>query len=223
MTSTDVGVIGKKNAIFTVSVALTAIAAVAVAARLPFLQSGGRAATVTAAIFLYLPILIIRKNLDLTKYGASWGGGLRSLAETVILAAVTLFPFYFVFFQIFEPVGWVCSAPQNTFRLVFIQVALVSIPEEFFFRGWLQTDLEENLGRRWKILGAELGPGWLIATLLFGAAHIAADFTPDRLLVFFPGLLFGWLRARTKSIAFPVVLHTLYNVTFIIAQKSISI
>jgi membrane protease YdiL (CAAX protease family) len=34
----------------------------------------------------------------------------------------------------------------------------------------------------------------------------------QRLAVFFPALLFGWLRARTRGIGAPVLFHALCNI-----------
>ena len=45
-----------------------------------------------------------------------------------------------------------------------------------------------------------------MTSALFALGHVATEFHPNRLGVFFPSLLFGWLRARTGGIGAAVVL-----------------
>ena len=96
--------------------------------------------------------------------------------------------------------------------MLFIQVILVAIPEEWFYRGYLQQRFDEAWRPRWRILGATLGWGWLLASVLFALGHLVLDPRPSRLAVFFPSLLFGWLRARTGSILAPALFHAVSNV-----------
>ena len=55
-------------------------------------------------------------------------------------------------------------------------------------------------------------PGWLVAAAIFAAGHLATVHMPTRLAVFFPALLFGWLRARTGGIGASLTFHMLCNV-----------
>jgi hypothetical protein len=41
--------------------------------------------------------------------------------------------------------------------------------------------------------------------------HLLTEIHPSRLAVFFPALLFGWLRARTSGVGAPLALHALFN------------
>jgi membrane protease YdiL (CAAX protease family) len=61
------------------------------------------------------------------------------------------------------------------------------------------------------VLGAALGPGILVASALFAVGHLLTEVKPDRLAVFFPALVFGWLRARTGSIGAGVLFHAACN------------
>jgi len=210
----------KNNAALVTVVACLAVVAVAVGVHTPFLQTGGRAAILAAAIFLYLPAAFVWKSNRPEKYGLALGNIKKSSLETLLLAVAVSAPFYLLFFALFPPQGWTGVLSGNIFKLILIQLAVVAFPEEFFFRGWVQSELDEAWGRRWKLPGARLGPGWLVASLLFMAAHVAVEPTVMRTLVFFPGLLFGWLRARTSSVLYPTLLHAVFNITFIIAQKA---
>lgn len=91
---------------------------------------------------------------------------------------------------------------------VLLQTLLIALPEEFFYRGYLQRRLDESRGRR----GMKLGPLFitqnnLIVSVIFAIGHFVIGLSPARLAVFFPSLLFGILRDRTNGIAAPVAFH----------------
>jgi hypothetical protein len=101
--------------------------------------------------------------------------------------------------------------PDRFALLALVQLLVVALPEEMFYRGWMQTAWARGApGRGVTVLGARLGAGFLWTQLLFAAGHLVV-LQPWRLATFFPGLLFGWLRERTGSVAAPVVLHALSN------------
>lgn len=87
----------------------------------------------------------------------------------------------------------------------------VALPEEAFFRGYLQTSLKE----RWK--GAvSLGPvelDWpiVVSSVVFAIGHLATSPHPSRLAVFFPSLLFGIVRRKSGGIGAAVFLHAECN------------
>jgi membrane protease YdiL (CAAX protease family) len=87
---------------------------------------------------------------------------------------------------------------------------LVALPEEVFFRAYIQSRWDFTCGKPWHFLGAAWGPGLAIQAVLFAACHLATgDWT--RLRVFFFGLLAGWLRARSASVLGPAVYHAVAN------------
>jgi membrane protease YdiL (CAAX protease family) len=101
--------------------------------------------------------------------------------------------------------------PDRLALLAPVQLVVVALPEEMFYRGWMQTAwARRDPARGVTVLGARLGAGFLWTQLLFAAGHLVV-LQPWRLGTFLPGLLFGWLRERTGSVAAPVVLHALSN------------
>lgn len=92
-----------------------------------------------------------------------------------------------------------------------VHLGLVALPEEWFFRGYLQARLDRRLGTPWRLFGASIGPGLLWSALAFALLHPILIPGFHRLLVFFPALLFGWLRARTGALGAPVVVHAASN------------
>lgn len=101
--------------------------------------------------------------------------------------------------------------PDDFAHEVFVQVLLIGLPEEVFFRGYLQGQLDRMSDRRWSVLGARVGIGWPLAAALFALCHLFSG-GPTRLITFFPGLLYGWLRARTGNVWIPGLYHAASNV-----------
>jgi len=86
----------------------------------------------------------------------------------------------------------------------------VAVPEEAFFRGYLQTRWNLALGKHWAVFGARVGPGLFVQAVTFAACHaLTGDWTRAR--VFFFALLVGWLRERCDSILAPAVYHASAN------------
>lgn len=95
--------------------------------------------------------------------------------------------------------------------VVVYHLFLVAFPEELFFRGWLQNRLNAIATRPWKIFGVPLGWSWLVTALLFAFAHSLIAFQWWHFSIFFPALVFGWLREKTGSITAPILFHALSN------------
>ena len=110
--------------------------------------------------------------------------------------------------------GWSRASfhlPGRVLELALVQIAVIAVPEELFFRGYLFVRLEERWPSRARLFGAQVGPALLLSAAFFALGHVLVDFDPQRLAVFFPGLVFGWMRARTGSIAAGVLFHALCN------------
>jgi membrane protease YdiL (CAAX protease family) len=100
--------------------------------------------------------------------------------------------------------------------LAFGHLLVVALPEEAFFRGYLQSALDERMPPRVTLGGARLGPALLISSAIFALGHWLSVPDVGRFAVFFPSLLFGWLRAKTGGIGASVVCHALCNVYVIV-------
>jgi membrane protease YdiL (CAAX protease family) len=103
---------------------------------------------------------------------------------------------------------------------VLVQLLVVALPEELFYRGWMQTSWAATApGKSTRLLGATLGAGFLWTQVLFALGHLVA-FHAWRLGTFFPGLLFGWVRARSGSLVAPIIVHALSNVFLAVLEAS---
>lgn len=113
-----------------------------------------------------------------------------------------------------EPVAQPVHAPRSLWwllQLLWVQLLAVALPEELFFRGLVQGRLLQRWPKRWRVLGSGFGLPEVIAAALFALVHLVTIPAPHRLLVFFPGLLFGWVRTRSNSVVSAAVLHALCN------------
>lgn len=154
-------------------------------------------------------------------YGLTWEkpGSLRFHlgTATVIFGGYALLHYAFARWGLglhFEP-----TLPPDPLQTAFAQLVVVGLSEEFFFRGYLQTQLDAAYGRPHRFLGAPWGRGLIYAALLFGLCHIVTgDLTRMRVAVF--GLFAGWLRERTGTIAVPAAYHGVANLLYEFMARS---
>lgn len=148
------------------------------------------------------------RRLARATLGAS--GWTLAVALVVFPAFALGFPLYHDGHRAFSVErGLAHLAPLGDFLLG--QLFVVALPEEVFFRGYLQSELAERLGAR-----PSLGDGrtWLAifsTSALFALGHFATIPHPARLAVFFPSLLFGALRVLSGGVGASVLLHGLSN------------
>ncbi len=178
------------------------------------------------AAFLYIPVLFAwLRGQDFAHYGLVLGNLRASLLSGLGSSAVLLGAFglgYWVIANYTElPVPW---APEHSAGILAVlefavsQFLVVAIAEEYFYRGYLQSRLDTVWAPRWRILGAKLGPGWLVANLLFAVGHLSEGGDPARLLTFFPGLWFGWCRAYGGNVYPAVFAHAASNIVIAYLQ-----
>jgi membrane protease YdiL (CAAX protease family) len=166
-----------------------------------------------STLWFVIPLAVITfTRRPYPSYGLSWDHP-GSVGFHVSVIAFVFIPYAIGHYELAH---WWLDAhfrfrlPPDLLRSTFDQVLLTALPEEFFFRGYLQTQFDRAWGRPYRFLGADWGLGLPLAALLFAACHVPFG-GPGRLIVFFPGLLYGWLRARTETIAVPTLYHAFSN------------
>ncbi len=111
--------------------------------------------------------------------------------------------------------------PPRLPLVVLVQLLVVALPEELFYRGWMQTTwAATDPARGLRVLGARLGAGFVSTQALFAVGHLLVP-QPWRLATFLPGLLFGWARERSGGLAAPVFLHALSNLFLAVLEASL--
>ncbi len=114
--------------------------------------------------------------------------------------ALATLPLYAIGFVLRSGSAW--KAPAFDGWSVSRHLFFAALPEELFFRGAFQPSLPVK--KPWVAI--------IITSAVFALAHFAFERNPERLLVFFPSLVFGWLRVRTGSVVPGIVFHALCNV-----------
>jgi len=97
--------------------------------------------------------------------------------------------------------------------------AAVAFSEEFFYRGYMTLRLEERWPPAARILGAPMGRAAVLGAALFAVGHLLEP-APWRLAVFFPALVFAWLRARTGTVASAAACHFVFNVWLLLLERA---
>jgi hypothetical protein len=207
---------------------------------IPFVRANLSA--LVGATFLLLPLAVLslarrgEAPVDLDDYGLR----ARPLVHGLVLALVVLalvLPLYSagwigaVRWACAHAPGWVPGScvkaahprlawPPDPWLLAAAQLIVVALPEELFFRGYLQTRLEAVWPPRRRLLGAPVGRAWLVAALFFGVGHFVVTLQPQMLTRCVPGLLFGWMYARTRSILAGTVVHAASNLLMEVLVRS---
>ena len=88
----------------------------------------------------------------------------------------------------------------------------VALPEETFYRGYVQARLEHLWPPARRLFGVPLGRAAVVTAALFALGHFVGEWNPMRLGPFFPALLFAWLRNATGSVVGAVTYHAASNV-----------
>ncbi len=102
--------------------------------------------------------------------------------------------------------------PSELPKLVAYHLFFVAVPEELFYRGYVQSRLDEVWPARWQVFGALVGPGLLISSLIFALGHSVVLAQWWHPAIFFPSLVFGWLRARTGGVMAGAFFHAASNI-----------
>ncbi len=96
--------------------------------------------------------------------------------------------------------------PAVLYRLFY-----AALGEEVFFRGYVQSRLNESFGRPYRLLGVPCGWGLTIAVLLFGLAHVLGPAGSFQwgwgLWTAVLGVILGYLRQKSSSVLAPAVAH----------------
>lgn len=212
-----------------IEVTLAVLVTTALVTAASYLSPTDYAATVVGAVFLAATyVLVLRRDAqDIRAFGLSLGGlleptpleprrllrdGGRALLVALIAFAVIALPFALGYRAWTGGKGafhWHAALPDADDVLG--QLLVIALPEEAFFRGYLQTRLDAFFPKTIRILGLPVGLSIVVTSAVFAIGHYLTVPHPARLAVFFPSLLFGALRAREGGIGSSILLHALCN------------
>lgn len=157
------------------------------------------ALTTALAVFLFI------RRLDGIGYVVEWRRGFGSavLLNFVVLALIIIPLGEVIHFIHFGPTLHSLGKTPLTGLEILVFTAW---PEEFLFRGLLQNLLSRSLKNRYA--------GWIIASVLFGFAHILHAPVPNWKYVFLAaiaGLFYGRTWMKTESIFPGTIVHALVD------------
>ncbi len=105
----------------------------------------------------------------------------------------------------------VCPPEKGLVMTILLNILVVAVPEELFYRGYVETTLLKKYPlKRWLIV--PMGRVVWISATLFALGHFLGEWNPARLGPFFPAFVFSMLTRRTGSIAGAVTYHALSNI-----------
>ncbi|HEY0251048.1 MAG TPA: CPBP family intramembrane glutamic endopeptidase [Kofleriaceae bacterium] len=206
---------------------------------------GHLGSALVAVLFLYAPVFVAwLRDEDLEDYGfhaAPIGRGIATAAITIAVVFPIFCAGYFAFMEIacksdlfshFVPKG-LCGqyggvahihAPKLDLEFAefaLVQLVVVALPEELFFRGFLLKLLEQKYPPARRVLGGGLGKALLLSSLAFALIHFPREADPRALATFFPGLVFGWMRSATDSILAGTITHGASNILIRLLQSAL--
>jgi len=108
---------------------------------------------------------------------------------------------------------------DNAISAFLFYILFLGLGEELLFRGYIQSRLNVVLGRPFQFYNVNWGWGIIIASALFGFMHtlnigslVSGDWKLEwwwGFWTFFGGLVLGFVREKTGSVAAPTLLHGL--------------
>lgn len=180
--------------------------------------------TLLLAILIIMPTAVfVIKRVDLSDYGISFRNGFRSI-RTMLLFMVWILPLFIVvliFFQFIflaKPIRF--AVPEHFLIKCIHLLFFVSLPEEYFFRGYLQSALNRIFKRSFTAFKARIGPGLFITAFLFVFAHTGISGVWDGFFGIFPALIFGWLRDKTENVLASIIFHWICDVIYVVLLAS---
>jgi membrane protease YdiL (CAAX protease family) len=178
-----------------------------------------------ALLFIYVPILVMwKRGRSIDFLDDSVAGYLKSIGLFSVVSLIVFPPFILCahLWQVFVLGNTFVGVhiPDDILTIVAYQVLLIALPEEFFFRGYCQSLIKRYFDSPWKILGVKLGFWWIALALFFAFAHSFVMIQWWHFSIFFPALLFSYLRERRGTITASILFHALSNIVMIILVMS---
>ncbi|MBI1949158.1 MAG: CPBP family intramembrane metalloprotease [Deltaproteobacteria bacterium] len=158
----------------------------------------------------------LARLLSLYGRGAKLRGGplVRDLGLALGIALLVFPPFaigHHYWQQAFGAGAFAFRVPDDLVATLLKNVFLVALPEEMFYRGFLEHRLERLWPTRVHVWLIPISRTVILASALFALGHFLGEYHPARLGPFFPAFVFSALTRRSGSITGAVVFHGASN------------
>jgi membrane protease YdiL (CAAX protease family) len=170
-------------------------------------------------LWLYLPLVpLLLRHLPVASHGYSVEHWCRISGYSLLLG-FGLLGLYAILVS-----GWrllageECISHHNalSFQTILVQLTLVAVPEEFFFRGYAHERL-----RRWACQQGlpQHAMAIVLGAALFALAHVIVLPSWWRMTIFFPGCVMGWLRVHSQGLLVPTLFHWSANLLAFVLHR----
>ncbi len=135
------------------------------------------------------------------------------LTRAGVVALVTFPPFALLhhMWQVHAGGHYHFAIPHDLGSIMLENTFLIALPEEMFYRGFLEHRLERLWPTKLHVLTLPLSRTVFVASALFALGHFVGEYNPARLAPFFPAFVFSMLVRRGGSLAGAVAYHGASN------------
>jgi len=156
-----------------------------------------------AAILMFSIPFIMRSELKGFRWDAK--GFFAGLAVSIFILIL-----YAILILVFT--DHKINLSRITSSLIIVQLFFISIPEEVFFRGYLQEKLGNNL-KSVLVVSFMFALGHFFTICLLGKFHGLV--CAQNFLTFFPSIVMGYLYLKTGTLWSSIIFHFLSNIVYI--------
>jgi membrane protease YdiL (CAAX protease family) len=148
-----------------------------------------------------------------------WQGVGRELIFSVKICAIIFVPYIGAYYGFYlwkahalgQSLVFSLNWPPMLLQEILTQIIVVAMPEELFYRGFLQGTFLKTWTPKRFIFGLPVGRAIILTNSIFALGHLVSGFSPVRLLTFFPGLLFSWIVFKRHNLLSAIIFHASCN------------
>lgn len=171
--------------------------------------------SLSAIVLIYPPVLLAMFQKKVIPY---WHLDRKIFVQALkwfLFVCLVIFPAAAVVNHFYQSWLWERDYHTATTQIwasyAITQLLLVAFPEEFFFRGYLQGRLSEVFVVERKIFCADFGLPQILTALVFALSHSFIAVQWWHIFIFFPALVFAWLKEKTGTIWAGTMFHASCN------------
>ena len=173
---------------------------------------------VASLVWLYGPLVpLTLRRLPFAPYGYSLQPWYRTTGHAlcVSLALLGTFALLILGWRLLAGVSLRLYVNALSWEIMLQQLVCVAMPEELFFRGYVQERLRLWA---WQRSLPHHTTAILLSAGLFTAVHLMVLPSWWRLAVFVPGCVMGWLRVSSRGLLAPTLFHWLANLLALVLR-----
>ena len=139
---------------------------------------------------------------------------MKDVGLALLIAAITFPPFAIGhhYWQLhFGAAGYRFTVPSDIISTLLKNTFLIALPEEMFYRGFLEHRLERLWPTRFHVWIVPVSRTVILASALFALGHFLGEYNPARLGPFFPAFGFSGLTRKSGSVTGAILYHGMSN------------